>query len=85
MYRRMTDTSENLSLAVVGRIAELRSRIDDATTDLNALFEAIDSPNEHVKRQVRVCLRGAIEHMERAFDELEDAESAAAGTFESKA
>jgi hypothetical protein len=42
----MTDTSENLSLAVVGRIAELRSRIDDATIDLNALFEAIDSPTK---------------------------------------
>lgn len=78
----MTNEPEFLDPALVGRITELRSRIDDATTDLTALLEAVDSQNPEVHRHVRLCLRDAIDYIERALNELEDAEDAAVGTFE---
>jgi hypothetical protein len=49
-----------------------------------ALLEAIAAPNAEVARYVRVWLRGAVDHIERAFDELEAAENAAGGTFQPK-
>jgi hypothetical protein len=78
----MSNTLEVLHRAIVGRIGELRSRTEDMSTDLAALLEAFDSPNAQVKRQVGHCLREAAEHIERALDELEGAESAAGGAFE---
>jgi hypothetical protein len=78
----MTNTIEVLHRAIVGRIGELRARTADMSTDLSALLEAFDSPNAQVKRQVGLCLREAADHIERALDELEGAESAAGGAFE---
>ncbi len=80
----MTNKSEFLGPAILDRISELRWRLEDATTDLTALLEVIESPNPEVKRQVRLCLREAVDDIERALDRLEVAESAAGGTFEPK-
>jgi hypothetical protein len=80
----MTNTLELLHRTIVARIAELRSRAQDMTTDLTALLEALDSPDAQVKRQVGLCLREAADFIERVLDELEAAEHAAAGAFEQK-
>jgi len=79
-----TNTLEFLDPEFVGRITELRSRVEDLSTDLTALLEAIGSPNGEVKRQVCLCLRDAVDHVERVSEKLEAAENAAAGTFEPK-
>jgi hypothetical protein len=76
------DTSECLSPAIVGGITDLRKRFEEATTELTALLEAIEPQNTEIKRQVHLCLRLAADNLELALDQVELAESAAAGTFE---
>jgi hypothetical protein len=80
----MTNKFEFLDFTIVDRITELRRRLEDATTDLSALLEVIESPNAEVKGQVRLFLREAVDNIERALDRLEVAESAAGGKFEPK-
>jgi hypothetical protein len=76
------DTSEFLSPAIIGGITDLRKRFEEATTELTALLEAIEPQNTEIKRQVYLCLRLAANNLELALDQVELAESAAAGTFE---
>ncbi len=80
----VTNKFEFLDSAIVERITELRWRLEDATTDLTALLDVIESPTAEVKCQVRLCLREAVDNIERALDRLEVAENAAGGKFEPK-
>jgi hypothetical protein len=70
----MTTTLEYLSPAIVARTSELRKRVEQATTELTALLEAIEPPNTEIKRRVRLCLREAAHNIQRALNYTEAVE-----------
>lgn len=73
----MVDTPECLGPEFLHRIAMLRDRLDDMTSDLLALAQAIGAVEARHTWQARRSVQGAAEQVQHAVDELDSAEIAA--------